>query len=103
MQALPVDTTRVRFRVLSDPVPHNEFGTKTQKVTAQGEPVFRVRVLVTSDLGTSEVVWVKVPGLPEDLGQDELCELEGLRLVPWANNGASGVAYWCDDIVSLAG
>jgi hypothetical protein len=101
MQTLPIDTTKVRVRALSEPLPHNEFGTNTQKVTPDGEVVYKVRVIVSTDTGSGEVIWVKVPGLPEGIEPDSLCAVEGLRLLPWANNGSSGVAYWCDSIEAL--
>lgn len=102
MQTLPIDTSKVRFRALTEPIPQSEWGSSAQKVTANGELVFRVRMLISTDEG-GEVVWVKVPGCPDGIEPDALCEVEGLRLLPWARDDKSGVAFWCDSIEAVEG
>jgi hypothetical protein len=59
---------------------------------ASGEPLYAVQVIAMQD-GESDIITVKVPGLPRTLPQGTPVRVVDLVANPWSNNGKSGVAF----------
>ena len=90
---LRVDTSQVqRFIVSRAPVPKVDRESGQQRADVNtGELLFSVQVMALDDSG-GEVLSVTVPGEPKvALGQD--VRIEGLVVIPWEQNGRSGVAF----------
>jgi hypothetical protein len=88
-----IDTSATAFLAGSGPAPVVDFETKRPKVDqASGEPLYAVQVIAMQD-GESDIVTVKVPGLPPTLPQGTPVRVVDLVANPWSNNGKSGVAF----------
>jgi hypothetical protein len=85
------------------PAPVVDYETKRPKIDqASGEPLYAVQVIAMQD-GESDIITVKVPGLPPTLPQGTPVRVVDLVANPWSNNGKSGVAFRAVRIESAQG
>jgi hypothetical protein len=90
---LLIDTTSTVFLAGGAPAPVVDYETKQPKVDREsGEPLYSVQVIAMQD-GESDIITVKVPGLPPTLPQGTPVRVVDLVANPWSNNGKSGVAF----------
>ena len=90
---LLIDTKATVFLAGGAPAPVVDYETKRPKVDqASGEPLYAVQVIAMQD-GESDIITVKVPGLPPTLPQGTPVRVVDLVANPWSNNGRSGVAF----------
>jgi hypothetical protein len=90
---LLIDTKATVFLAGGAPVPVVDYETKRPKVDRDsGEPLYAVQVIAMQD-GESDIITVKVPGLPPTLPQGTPVRVVDLVANPWSNNGRSGVAF----------
>ena len=88
-----IDTKATVFLAGGGPAPVVDYETKRPKVDqASGEPLYSVQVIAMQD-GESDIITVKVPGLPPTLPQGTPVRVIDLVANPWSNNGKSGVAF----------
>jgi hypothetical protein len=95
---LPIDTSKVRFTLLSEPRLQNEYGKTTIKMSPRGEPVYRVQVLAFADGEDGAVLLVKVPGEQRGIRPDTRVKVRNLQLIPWTIDNRSGISYHADAI-----
>ena len=88
---LPIDVAHLTVLVIGDPVPVTVFGTDTQRVTADGRPLFKVPVLLS---GTGEktdpTATLTLAGPLPALSKGVPCQLEGLTISTWTMRGTDG-------------
>jgi hypothetical protein len=90
---LLIDTNSTVFLAGGAPAPVVDFETKQPKLDREsGEPLYAVQVIAMQD-GESDIITVKVPGLPPTLPQGTPVRVLDLVATPWSNNGRSGVAF----------
>jgi hypothetical protein len=90
---LMVDTSQVNFMVSKAAEPKMEMGNRQQKTDRNtGQPQWVVELFALDDSG-GEVIRVTVTGNQPKVDQGNSVRVEGLEVVPWNNNGRSGVAY----------
>jgi hypothetical protein len=90
---LLIDTAATVFLAGGAPAPVVDYETKRPKVDREsGEPLYAVQVIAMQD-GESDIISVKVPGLPPTLPQGTPVRVVDLVANPWSNNGRSGVAF----------
>jgi hypothetical protein len=88
-----IDTKATVFLAGGAPTPVVDYETKQPKVDRDsGEPLYAVQVIAMQD-GESDIITVKVPGLPPTMGQGTPVRVVDLVANPWSNNGKSGVAF----------
>jgi hypothetical protein len=95
---LPIDTTKVRFTLLSEPRLQNEYGKTTIQMSPKGEPIYRVQVLAFCEGEDGVVLLVKVPGEQRGLRPESRVKVRKLQLLPWTIDNRSGISYHADAI-----
>jgi hypothetical protein len=97
-----VDIARATFLASKAPEPKTEMGSQKQKINKRtGELEWVVELLAMDDTG-GEVVRVTVTGEQPRVGQGQAVRVEGFEVVPWSNNGRTGVAYRATSITPHA-
>ena len=90
---LLIDTSATVFLAGGAPAPVVDYETKQPKIDkASGEPLYAVQVIAMQD-GESDIITVKMPGVPPTLPQGTPVRVVDLVANPWSNNGKSGVAF----------
>jgi len=88
---LPVDVAHLTVLIIGDPVPVNVYGTDTQRVAADGRPLFKVPVLLS---GTGEktdpTATLTLPGPLPTLTKGVPCRVAGLTISTWTMRGSDG-------------
>jgi len=94
---LPVDASEIAFITTGSAArPVLDFNTKQHKADRNGEPLYQVRLLALAGAGEdeeSELITVKVPGMPRLPKRGMPVRLVGLVAQPWSMDDRSGVAF----------
>ena len=98
---LRVDTSGLRFVLVGGPDAVLEFGTTEAKTDESGVPLFAVRVVAIGD-DAPEMLVVKVPGEPKEVGLGLMVELRELTAQPWTIGDKSGVAFRAAAVIPAA-
>jgi hypothetical protein len=94
---LPIDTSRLRFLVVSpaEPLRQYEEGKPREawapRTDASGEVLWRVQLVALGD-GEAEIIRVAVPGDPKVM-QGEMVRVEEMTAQAWEMDGRSGTAF----------
>jgi hypothetical protein len=94
---LPVDASEIAFITTGSAArPVLDFNTKRHKADRNGEPLYQVRLLALAGSGDSEeseLITVKVAGLPRLPARGMPVRLVGLVAQPWSMDDRSGVSF----------
>jgi hypothetical protein len=97
-----LDTSKATFMVSKAAEPKMEMGNRQQKIDRNtGQPQWVVELFVLDESG-GEVIRVTVTGIEPKVSQGQSVRVEDLEVVPWSNNGRSGVAYRVASIIPTA-
>src|SRR4051794_11906893 len=94
---LPIDTSRLKFLVVSgaEPLRQYEEGKPREawapRTDVNGEVLWRVQLVALGE-GEAEIIRVAVPGDPK-VAQGEMVALDGLTAQAWEMDGRSGTAF----------
>lgn len=88
----PIDTKNLSVILIGDPSPSMKYGTNEQKKDANGQPLYKIPVLISGtgeklDPSTTVVVAGPLPALSK--GQKVF--FENLRILTWTMRGTDGV------------
>jgi hypothetical protein len=95
---LPIDTSKVRFRAVSEPTLNVAPTNSQSTLTASGGTVYVVRVLAVCDGVAAEIIKIKVRSELKGVRPDLAVKITGLKLVPWTLDDCSGVSYEADAV-----
>jgi hypothetical protein len=104
---LPIDTSRLKFLVVSaaEPLKKFEDGKPREawapRIDGNGEVLWRLEVVMYGG-GEADVIRLTVPGDP-GLGEGEMVRVEGLTAQAWEMDGRSGTSFRATAVKALAG
>jgi len=88
---LPIDQQRISALVTGEPRPVLVYGSTEQRLDKNGNPLFKVPVLLS---GTADVVdpttTITVPGPLPAVAKGQLIEFENLTISTWTMRDANG-------------
>jgi hypothetical protein len=103
---LPIDTSRLKFLVVSDAEPLRQYeeGKPREawapRTDVNGEQLWRVQLVALGD-GEAEIIRIAVAGDPK-VAQGEMVAVDGLTAQAWEMEGRSGMAFRAQAIYASA-
>lgn len=97
MMNLPVDTSKVSFEAMAEPVLDTDWDTGEVKLTKDKTPVYRLQASALFE-GRCEVISLRVNSEPKGIGPRTGFVAKNLRLTPWTIGDRSGISYRADSI-----